>query len=308
LIDPTELYLLRLPSGRGISIFFYNAPLSGGVSFDWDTTSNADLFAASYLPGHLVSSKREAGEAQLLLIATDGELYGHHKPWRDKFLTHLVRYGAPAYGFKVSTLERFLQAHPATREVTLRVPSAWSCGHGVARWDSGCECTEGDSSWKGGLRRALSALAERGDQLFERYAARTLSDPWAARNAYLDLRNGWMAPADFWSRFGTERRMPAQQVWVERTIQLLEAQYYQQCSFTSCGFFFEDLDRIEPRNDIAFARRAISLYWQATAIDLQRDFLAQLEQVKGWRTHLSGASLYRQLPREHEKLPSPAQG
>ncbi len=304
-IDPTEPYLVRLPSGRSISVFFYNAPLSGGVSFDWTTTSNADLFAASYLPAHLVSGKREAGEAQMLLIATDGELYGHHKPWRDKFLTHLVQFGAPGYGFEVCTLERYLQMYPATREATLRVPSAWSCGHGVARWDSGCECTEGDSSWKGGLRRALHSLAERGDQLFAEYARETLSDPWAARNAYLDLRNNWITPANFWSRFGKEQRAPAQQAEVERTLQLLEAQYYQQYSFTSCGFFFEDLDRIEPRNDISFARRAISLYWQATAIDLQADFLAQLEQVKSWRSALTGAALYCQAA--HENLLPPRQ-
>src|SRR5947209_12541170 len=145
-IDATQPYLVSLPGGRSITVFFYNGPLSGGVSFDWNTTSNADLFAASYLPAHLIQSKRDAGEAQLVLIATDGELYGHHKPWRDKFLTHLVQTGAPGYGFEVCTLERYLQMHPATQEVELRVPSAWSCGHGVARWDTGCECTEGDSS------------------------------------------------------------------------------------------------------------------------------------------------------------------
>ena len=66
--------------------------------------------------------------------------------------------------------------------------------------------------------------------------------------------------------------------------------------FTSCGFFFEDLDRIEPRNDIAFARRAISLAWEATHTDLQTEFLAQLADARSWRTGLTGADLYRELP------------
>src|SRR5438876_1424191 len=295
-VDPTEPYIVRLLDGRSITVFFYNAPLSGGVSFDWNTTSNADLFAASYLPDHLVKSKRESGEAQLILIATDGELYGHHKPWRDKFLTHLVQSGAPGYGFEICTLERYLQMYPATQEVELRVPSAWSCGHGVARWDTGCECTEGDSSWKGHLRCALNNLARRGDQLFEQYAGETLSDPWAARNTYLDLRNGWVTPESFWAQYGKEQRMPEDPQMVERTRLLLEAQYYHQYSFTSCGFFFEELSRIEPRNDIAFARRAISLTWQALGIDLQRDFLLHLAHARGWRTNITGADLYRQLP------------
>ncbi len=295
-VDPSEPYVVRLFGGRSISVFFYNAPLSGGVSFDQDTTSNADLFAASYLPGQLVTSKRQAGEAQLLLIATDGELYGHHKPWRDKFMSHLIKTGAPAYGFEVCTLERYLGMYPPTKEVELRVPSAWSCGHGVARWDTGCECTEGDSSWKGELRRALEKLAIRGDQLFEQYAGETLLDPWEARNAYLALRNGWVRPESFWAQYGKEERLLQQPELEERTRLLLEAQYYHQYSFTSCGFFFEELSRIEPRNDIAFARRAISLTWQALGVDLQRDFLGDLERAKSWRTGVTGVDLYRQLP------------
>ena len=123
-IDPTEPYIIPLQSGRRMTVFFYNAPLSGGVSFDENTTSDANIFGASYLPSQLMHDKRVAGEAQLILIATDGELYGHHKPWRDQFLTHLLHYGAPGSGFEVCSLERYMALHPATKEVSLRVPSA----------------------------------------------------------------------------------------------------------------------------------------------------------------------------------------
>jgi uncharacterized protein DUF3536 len=180
--------------------------------------------------------------------------------------------------------------------VQLREPSAWSCGHGVARWDTGCECTEGDSSWKGALRQALNNLAKRGNALFEQYAGETLSDPWAARDDYLALRNGWETAESFWGRHGIHHRPPYDEQLAQQTLLLLEAQYYQQYSFTSCGFFFEDLDRIEPRNDIAFARRAISLIWQALGVDLQSDFLRDLQAAKSWRTKATGTTLYRQLP------------
>ncbi len=295
-VDPSEPYLVRLPAGRSITVFFYNAPLSGGVSFDWETTSNADLFAATYLPRHLALEKLAAEDPQILLVATDGELYGHHRPWRDKFLTRLVEHGAPAYGFELCTLERYMRLYPATREVQLRLPSAWSCSHGVARWDSGCACTEGDSSWKPVLRRALNNLTARGDALFQQHAGETLRDPWAARDAYLALRNGWITQESFWARYGKRQHAPADSQQARHTLLLLEAQYYQQYSFTSCGFFFEDLDRIEPRNDIAFARRAISLTWLATGVDLQPDFLRDLAAAKSWRTPLNGEDLYRQLP------------
>jgi hypothetical protein len=295
-VDPTEPYRVQLPSGRSIVVFFYNGPLSGGVSFDWDTTSNADSFAAAYLPGHLNLEKQERHEDQLIVVATDGELYGHHKPWRDRFLTHLVREGARAYGFSVTSLGRYLREHPPRHAVELRVPSAWSCAHGVARWSDGCVCTEGDASWKPALRRAFDHLRERLDQTFEQVAAATLHDPWAARDAYLGLRNGWTSGHDFWTAHGRNDGRPISQGAQDVTERLLEAQYYGQWMYTSCGFFFEDLDRIEPRNDIAFARKAISLMWQAARLDLETEFLRDLAEARSWRTGLSGAELYRQLP------------
>ncbi len=295
-IDPTEPYIVSLPGGRSLTVFFYNGPLSGGISFDGNTTSDANQFAAFHLPGHLVESKRTAGEPQLILVATDGELYGHHKPWRDKFLAYLIRHGASNSGFEICTLERYMNISPAKKEVQLRVPSAWSCSHGIARWDTGCECTEGDSTWKYTLRQALAHLSERGNQLFEQYAGETLSNPWAARDDYLPFRNGWETKESFWARHGKDSHQPTDIQLAQRTFFLLEAQYYQQYSFTSCGFFFEDLNRIEPRNNIAFARRAISLIWQALGIDLQSAFLKDLKATRSWQTHLTGADLYRQLP------------
>jgi alpha-amylase/alpha-mannosidase (GH57 family) len=49
-IDPTEPYLVRLPGGRSIAVFFYHQGLSGRVSFDPALTSNADAFAFHDLP------------------------------------------------------------------------------------------------------------------------------------------------------------------------------------------------------------------------------------------------------------------
>jgi alpha-amylase/alpha-mannosidase (GH57 family) len=295
-VDPSEPYIVPLRNGRSITVFFYNSPLSGGVSFDWNITNDANVFASTNLKRQIVKSKQEAGKPQLILIATDGELYGHHKPWRDKFLSYLVNHGAPDHGFEICSLEAYMRMHPATKEVQIREPSSWSCAHGVDRWNAGCGCTEGDSSWKLALRQALNNLNNRACQLFEQYASEALNDPWAARDDYLSLHNGWETPEIFWARHGKKHREPddAQLAW--RTLTLLEAQYYHQYSFTSCGFFFEDLDRIEPRNNIAFARRAISLTWQALGVNLQRDFVNDLRAAKSWRTQVSGADLYKRLP------------
>jgi alpha-amylase/alpha-mannosidase (GH57 family) len=295
-IDPTEPYRVSLPGGRDIIVFFYNGPLSAGVSFEWEVTTNADTFAGSYLPHQINHNKVERTIDQLIVIATDGELYGHHKPWRDRFLEYLVQQGAQAAGFEITTLGRYLTTHQPKREVKLQVPSSWSCSHGVARWGAGCGCTEGDSSWKPELRRALDNLGRRLDEVFETEAARIFPDPWEARTGYLGLYRGWISQREFWSQFGKNKGRFISKSAKTRIESLLAAQYFGQSMYTSCGFFFEDLDRIEPRNDIAFARRAISLVWQATGIDLEADFLRDLAAPHSWRTGVSGADLYRHLP------------
>ncbi|HLY31379.1 MAG TPA: DUF3536 domain-containing protein, partial [Ktedonobacterales bacterium] len=242
-IDPTEPYLVRLPSGRSMTVFFYNGPLSGGVSFNEDMSRNADEFAARSLPQGLNPEKTARREDQLIVIASDGELYGHHKAWRDQFLHRLTHEGATKAGFAVTSLGRYLRSHPPTHETTLKPASAWSCAHGVARWGAGCACTEGDSSWKPALRYALDQLALRLDKAFEHGTSQALADPWGARDAYLGLRNGWLSSADFWARYGVKRQRPQTPEIEAHTIQLLEAQYFGQWMYTSCGFFFEDLDR-----------------------------------------------------------------
>ena len=178
----------------------------------------------------------------------------------------------------------------------MRGPSSWSCHHGVDRWKYGCACTEGESAWKGSFRQALVNLHTRMNRLFEQYAEETLIDPWAARNDYLALRAGWEAPESFWERHGKHHCPPQEILLTLRTMNLLEAEFYLQYSFTSCGFFFEDLDRNEPQNNIAFARRAISLVWQTLGIDLQSDFVADLAATRSWRTGVTGADMYHRLP------------
>src|SRR5262249_34001735 len=146
----------------------------------------------------------------------------------DRFLSHLIHTGAQAFDFTVVTLGRYLQDHQPTRDVALRVPSAWSCAHGVARWSTGCTCTEGDAGWKPTLRQALDRLAARLDDVFERVGSETLRDPWAARDAYIGLHHRWLSAEEYWVQHGRGAEMPLSAVARRRAEQLLEAQYWGQ--------------------------------------------------------------------------------
>ena len=73
-IDPSRPYLMRLPSGRSITLFFYDAPVSQAVAFEHL------LGSGERLADRLLSAFNDRRQwDQLVHIATDGESYGHHQ-------------------------------------------------------------------------------------------------------------------------------------------------------------------------------------------------------------------------------------
>ena len=288
-IDPSEPYWVQLPDGRRIAAFFYHGELSGRVSFDSALTTNADAFGHHDLPRHLNPVKEARGEPQLILVATDGELYGHHQIYRDKFLAHLLRVSAPAQGFQITSLGRYLHDHPPRRVVRLAEPTSWSCHHGVERWRGDCACTEGDGQWKWHLRQALTALAARLDALYVAAARGLLHDPWLAEEEYIGVQLGAESRESFWERH-TRRR----EVGRRRVFALLEGQYYRHLMFASCAWFFEDLDRIEPRNAIGYGLRALRQAEMVHRVDLATAYADDLRGARSWRTGRTGLDLLRE--------------
>src|SRR5271157_5901696 len=72
-IDPTRAYACHLPSGRSLSLFFYDGRISHAVAFE-KLLCNGQNFANRLLSGF----HDDRPWAQLVHIATDGETYGHH--------------------------------------------------------------------------------------------------------------------------------------------------------------------------------------------------------------------------------------
>lgn len=291
-IDTTEPHSIRLPDGRALTAFFYNAALSGAVSFNGDVTADAARFSAEDLAAQVNQQKQAQGRPQLLLIATDGELYGHHKQFRDLFLTRLLGVEAPARGYSVTALGDYLARNPPVHDTAIRSETSWSCAHGVARWNEGCSCTEGDSSWKLPLRQALRVLATRLDTIYEVETASALRDPWTALEQYIDLRDGVMAASTYWNihAHGAPRSSDE-----PRVKGLLEMQIARHAMFVSCAWFFEDLDRLEPRIALAHAHRAIMLAARYSGADLAPSFSADLSASLSLRSGRSAADIYQEF-------------
>lgn len=286
-LDPTEPYCVPLPSGAQMVVFFYQAELSGRLSFDPLATVNADHFLQEMLRAFNPEKERR-GDPQLVLLASDGELYGHHQPHRDLFLSHLVNGASAALDLAMTYPALWLQEHPVSRTIGLRENTSWSCHHGVGRWTGECACTP-HPQWKQGLRRALRDLAVQIDDLYVAETRSLVRDPWRLLARYIHVLLGEMSLAALLTE---ESQKPLTEAQIHRLDLLLQAEYERQRMFTSCGWFFEEFDRIEPRNNLAFAARAVWLVHQATQTDLEPLVLRGLEGVSDERTKLNAVQVF----------------
>jgi hypothetical protein len=75
----------------------------------------------------------------------------------------------------------------------------------------------------------------------------------------------------------------------------MEAQRYRLAMYASCGWFWDDLARIEPRNAIANALQALRLIENVTGARLEFDFRAALGRITSWRTHQSATEIVQAL-------------
>lgn len=286
-LDTSHPYRVDLPSGKSIHIFFYQQELSTRISFDPGATSNADLFLNQYICPHFPPRAR-VKPARLVLAASDGELYGHHQHFRDQFLAHLMNGALSGRDLEWIYPELWLQRYPVRQKTGIRENTSWSCHHGITRWAGECGCTPG-GGWKQPFRQALDHIAELIDGYYARLITSYGIDPWALRDGYIRVILGEQSLAELASEHGGGS-LGGNQLW--RVDMLLQGQYQRQRMFTSCGWFFEDYDRIEPRNNTAYAAQAAWLTGLASEADLLQPALEYLAPVQSPRTGLTAGRVF----------------
>ena len=285
-LDITHPYWVELPSGNDIVAFFYEGYLSGLISFDPPSTRNADDFVTQrLLPTYPPDDQKES----LIMLASDGELYGHHARFRDQFLSHLLDGTANANGLKVIFPGVWIDEFPIENSISINPNTSWSCHHGIQRWRSICPCSP-EAAWKEPLRHALDQLAASIDQVYLDITQAYFKDPWRLRNEYISVLLGEMQ-TDELIRSQT-KNIDSEEI--RKIEKLLAAEDNRMKMFTSDAWFFDQFDRIEPRNAVHFATYACWLVKQATGIDLTPTAIADLSLVKSTTNGLSGEQVFRE--------------
>ncbi|HHW19653.1 MAG TPA: DUF3536 domain-containing protein [Thermodesulfovibrio thiophilus] len=277
-IDPTTAYLCTLPSGKTISIFFYDGPISQDLAFG-GLLVNGETFAQ-----RLVSAFNESRQwNQIVHIATDGETYGHHQKFGDMALAYCLHLIESQSLANITNYAEYLAKNPPTHQVEIFDNSSWSCIHGIERWRENCGCNTGRFSgalqaWRKPLREGMDWLRDFLIPLYEERARNYLKDPWNARNEYIHVildRN-----KDNVEQFFRENALRELSFEEKKDVlKLLEIQRNAMLMYTSCGWFFDEISGLETTQVMRYAARVIQLAEEIFDVSVEKEYLQFLEKA-----------------------------
>ena len=295
-LDKTRPYNIVLPEGDTITAFFYNGFLSGEISFNPTASENADNFVKNWL---IPQSQITAGsDDTLILAASDGELYGHHQPYRDRFLSYLLDGAVEKAGIRHTFPALWLSEHPVRHTTQILENTSWSCHHGIERWRNVCGDAP-NATWKKPLREFLDQLAAAIDAIYASQLSGLVHDAWALRDEYIDVVLGTVSVEDLIAQHAARELAPGQIAIVKL---LLEAQYERLRMFSSDAWFFYDLDRIEPLNALKYAAHAAGLIERATGTDPSQELIAVASRARSEVSSLTADIMFLGFLKKFETL------
>jgi hypothetical protein len=302
-LDTGRLYRFMHPdgSGRSIALAIFDGPVSRDLAF-----GSASRDAGTFLAAVRKAADRSSVEGpRLVLAASDGELYGHHKKFADLTLAWATQVAAASAGIEVTNLATFLQRRPPTWEARLHPGpdgegTAWSCSHGVGRWRRDCGCAMDASrgwnqAWRGPLRDAFDFLRDRAAGFFAEAADDLFADPWQARDAYGEIVDA--PPENRLLHLQSLGRGPlgrGQSSAAQRALGLMEMQRSLLLMYASCGWYFDDIAGVESVIVLRRAAHAMDCWRALGGRPPESAFLDILAQAKSNQPTLgTGADVFR---------------
>ncbi len=279
-VDPRIAYRIVLPSGRSVSAVVYDDMLSGELSFG-NLLEDGRMLASRILE----SFNELLQEPQLVSIASDGEVYGHHRKRGVEELVRALSILDSIDYIRVTNYSRFLSVAPPRVKVKVAERTSWSCPHGVERWRANCGCGSSikpgwSQEWRAPLRRAIDTLSSKVLVALNSKGAGLFKNLWVAALEYIDVLY--------------ERRLEETISFVEKhllnpsdphavatALKLLEALRNALLAQSSDAWFFEDLYRPEPMQALRHVARALELLEDLGFKDYRGEISGILSEARG---------------------------
>lgn len=250
--------------------------------------------------GEILASRliKAVSDEKILSIAVDGETFGHHKKFGDMALAYCIRKIQKDPNVQNSIYSHFLENNTPNHEVHIIQNSSWSCAHKVGRWSDDCGCNinnfpNWNQKWRKPLREAIDLLRDTLASFYEEKMSLYFKDPWEIRNNYIELilNRSEEAANNFLKKYCQKDLSEEEKISI---LKLLEMQRHLMLSYTSCGWFFDDISGIESMQILSFAARVLQLAKELNSkfSDLEESFINILELAKS-NIKKNGAYLYK---------------
>ncbi|MGH7864021.1 MAG: DUF3536 domain-containing protein, partial [Candidatus Binataceae bacterium] len=275
--------------GRTVAGFRFDRPLSAEISFG-DALKNGVTLAERIANSALALKPGEA-----VLLATDGETFGHHKKAGAAELARALIMLERRDDLVITNCAQYLAMRGAHGEFTAAAATSWSCPHGVERWRSDCGCRTDPHTaqeWRAPLHEAMHFVTDHVTSLYDRFAPELVADPGliAHEGIRLLIDPNPAIHQEFFKRHKIDDEDKR-----ERVLRLLEMLRAGQASLTSCAWFFDDFGGLEGRVALRWAARAVELAAEL-APSVEPDLLQRLRHVRSIRREVGdGAALYLSL-------------
>ncbi len=266
--NSSKPHKIDLGDNKSIIYFFFN-PVSSDIAFnrkirgDTRYLDNADIAL-----DELVENR----DSDFMLLAYDGETFGHHHEFADKWAAYFPESVEKRDYVEMKTLDQIIkEVDPIESDIHER--SSWSCLCGnLSRWTDGCDCAGGEKNYQRPLLDVAENQEDKVHEIYQNKASMYLKDIWKARNEYIDLKLNNISREDFIrNNFKGDYSNEIE----EKVLNLLKAEYHTQLSFTSCGWFFPHI-HIQTGNNINDLYKASDYIRKATGYDIS-DNLKQLD-------------------------------
>jgi alpha-amylase/alpha-mannosidase (GH57 family) len=277
-VDTTIPYVVKIPSGGEICIFFYNGGISHDIAFG-NLLDRGEHLSRSLI--HSAPDKKDV--PHLVNVATDGETYGHHHKFGEMALAYCINQIESRNLARFTNYGEFLEMHPPTHEVEIFENSSWSCAHGIERWRDNCGCnTGGDPSWtqawRRPLREAMDNLRDHLRSLYEKEAAKYFINPENARNDYIEVILD-RSRGNVERFFAAHSRSEMTYEDKVRALKLLDMQRNAMLMFTSCGWFFDEISGVENVQIMQYASKAIQYAREISGESPEELFIEHLRKA-----------------------------
>lgn len=296
-LDINKPYKVFLDRDHHIWVFFFHRALSGELSFG-EMLKNGDLMGEKLIQESLKAENLPS----ILLLACDGETFGHHHKFGEMALSRALKKINNSKIAEIAPLEYILTYFNNfyAWEATVKENTSWSCPHGLGRWQEDCGCSTGGEpnwhqKWRAPLREAISFLVEKSDKLFESISEEIFKDPMKALTGYIDVIEEKVDKEEFLKE---HLNKPEKDSIIG--LKLLELQRMKMLSQTSCGWFFSDISGIETVQILLYAARCLRLYEELSRTNIESQFKEILRRAPGNRPKFpNGEVVYEKLVLPH---------